>query len=69
LGEPIHTEGAHIADRWLITFEDGTVGTIFTNDKIRNMKENEWIIGGFGQYDKKTKENLSFRAVKELLGV
>jgi len=68
-GEPINLEGERITERWLFKFEDGTVATIFNDKKIRRQKENEWFIGGFGHYDKKTKENISFRSMKELLGV
>lgn len=68
-GEPVAVNGDRITERWLFTFEDGTIGTIFNDKKVRHQVENEWFVGGFGQYDKKTKENLSFRAVKQLLGV
>lgn len=66
-GEPTQVGGERITERWLFTFEDGTVGTIFNDKKIKNQKENEWFVGGFGQYDKKTKENISLRAIKGLL--
>ena len=64
LGEPIEVNGPRIKERWLIKFENGVVGTIFQDDKCT---ENEWCVGGFGQYNKKTKENYSLKAVKELL--
>lgn len=66
-GEPTFVGGERITERWLFEFEDGTIGTIFNDKKIKNQKENEWFIGGFGHYDKKTKENLSYLAVKKLL--
>jgi hypothetical protein len=64
LGEPIAVNGDNIQERWLLRFDNGVVATIFSD---RKTKADEWCVGGFGDYDKKTKENLSFRAVKELL--
>lgn len=67
-GEPTRVGGERTTERWLFTFEDGTVGTIFNDKKIRNQLENEWFVGGFGHRDKKTQENLSLRAVLQLIG-
>tara|TARA_B100001245_G_C22882811_1_gene424648 strand:+ start:780 stop:1091 length:312 start_codon:yes stop_codon:yes gene_type:complete len=66
-GEPTQVNGQRIKERWLFKFEDGTIGTIFNDVKMRRMKENEWCIGGFGHMDKKTKENISYRTMKEML--
>ena len=68
-GEPVQLNGERVKERWHFVFEDGVVATIFSDVKVRRQKENEWFIGGFGKYDSKTKENLSLRAVKELLKV
>lgn len=61
--EPQQLNGEQIKERWLIRFEDGTKATIFRDIKC---EQDEWLIGGFGHYDKKTKENISLRAVKQL---
>lgn len=66
-GEPTFVGGDRITERWLFTFEDGTVATIFNDKKIRRQKENEWFVGGFGHYDKKTKENISYRTLMEVI--
>lgn len=66
LGEPTQVNGDRIQERWLIKFADGMVATIFSDKKC---EDGEWLIGGFGKYDKKTKENLHVRAVKELFGL
>lgn len=68
-GEPIYVGGERITERWLFVFEDDTIGTIFNDKKVRRPQVNEWFIGGLGRSDKKTKENLSLRAMKELLNL
>lgn len=66
LGQPIEVNGERIKERWLIKFEDGLVATIFKDNKCG---EEEWCVGGFGNFDKKTKENLHLRAVKQLFNL
>lgn len=62
--EPIEVNGTRIKERWLIKFEDGLVAII---SKLYKDEEDEWCVGGFGNFDKKTKENLHLKAVQELL--
>jgi len=66
LGESTQINSERIKERWLIKFEDGKAATIFKDYKCG---DNEWCVGGFGAYDKKTKENLSLRAVKQLFNI
>lgn len=68
-GEPTFVGGQRIDVRWLFQADNGTVFTIYNDRDVRRQTDNQWFIGGFGGYDKKTKANFSYELAKQVIGL